>query len=60
MDAGVINVYGNHWIPSPGYAYLSNGEVWTDGLFLGRTDSIDRWHETNEEPPNLEDEEDVV
>lgn len=46
-----MNDYANHWIPSPEYAYLSNGETWTDGLFLGRTDSIGNWHDTNEEPP---------
>lgn len=52
----MINDYGNHWIPSPGYKYLSNGKVWTDSIFLGRTDSIENWHDTNEEPPEPEDE----
>ena len=52
----MINDFSNHWIPSPGYAYLSNGETWTDGLFLGRTDSIDNWHDTSDEQPVLEDE----
>ena len=52
----MINDYGNHWIPSPGYAYLSNGTTWTDGLFLGRKNSIDNWHDTNNEPPAPEDE----
>lgn len=52
----MINDYGNHWIPSPGYKYLSNGTIWTDGLYLGRTDSIERWNDTNDEPPAPEDE----
>lgn len=52
----MINDYGNHWIPGDGYKYLSNGTTWTDGLFLGRTDSIDHWHDTNDEPPAPEDE----
>ena len=49
------NDYKNHWIPSPGYQYLSNGEVWTDGIFLGASDRIENWHDTNDEPP-VEDE----
>lgn len=56
MDAGMINDFGNHWIPSPGYIYLSNGAVWTNDLYLGRTDSIDNWHDTHDEPPEPEDE----
>lgn len=52
----MINPYGNYWIPSDGYEYLSNGEVWTDGIYLGRNDSITNWHDTNEEPPAPEDE----
>lgn len=54
------NDYKNHWIPSDGYKYLSNGEVWTDGIFLGTSDRPENWHDTNDEPPTLEDEEDVV
>lgn len=53
----MINTHGNHWIPSPGYEYLSNGEVWTDGIFLGRTDSIAHWHDTNDAPPEPEEDE---
>lgn len=52
----MINPHDNYWIPSPGYKYLSNGEVWTDGIFLGRTDDINHWHDTNDEPPAPEDE----
>ncbi len=57
MDAGMRNDYKNHWIPDDGYKYLSNGEVWTDGIFLGKSDSINNWHDTNDDPPS-EDEED--
>ena len=52
----MINDYGNHWIPGDGYKYISDGTIWTDGLFLGRTDSIDNWHDTNDEPPASEPE----
>lgn len=52
----MINDYANHWIPSPGYKYLSNGVVWTDSIYLGASDNIDNWHDTNDEPPEPEDE----
>lgn len=51
----MINVEGNKWIPSEGFNYISNGEVWTDSIILGATDSISNWHDTNEEPPTPED-----
>ena len=47
----MINPHDNYWIPSPGYTYLSNGEVWTDSIYLGASDRIDNWHDTNDEPP---------
>ena len=47
----MINVSGNHWIPSDGFKYISNGTAWSDGIYLGRTDSISNWHDTNDEPP---------
>jgi hypothetical protein len=53
----MINTGGNNWIPSPGFAYISNGEVWTDSIQLGANDRIENWHDTNENPP--EPEEDV-
>ena len=46
----MINVQGNLWIPSGGYKYLSNGTVYTDSIYLGSRDSIDNWHDTNDEP----------
>ena len=51
----MINVRGNEWIPSQGYKYLSNGEIWTDSIYLGRTGRIEDWHDTNEEPPSDDD-----
>ena len=54
----MINMGGNHWIPGEGYKYLTDGEVFTDGIFLGANDSINRWHDTNDEPtdePTAED-----
>lgn len=47
----MINVGGNLWIPSEGFKYITNGEVYTDSILLGRTDSINNWHDTNDEPP---------
>ena len=49
------NLHGNYWVPDDGYTYLSNGEVWTDGLYLGAADRIENWHDTNDEPPGPED-----
>lgn len=50
------NVQGNLWIPDEGYKYITNGEVYTDSIYLGKNDSIDNWHDTNDEPPEPEDE----
>ena len=47
----MINVSGNHWIPGEGYRYITNGTVYSDGIFLGRSDDIANWHDTNDEPP---------
>ena len=59
MDGGVINVKDNYWVPGEGYAWLSNGEVWSDGIYLGCRDSIDNWYDTNEDPPESEEQEGV-
>ena len=45
------NDHDNHWIPAPGYAWVSDGEIWTTDIYLGASDTIDRWHGTNDEPP---------
>lgn len=37
------------------YKYISNGSVWTDCVVLGRTDRVENWHDTNEEPPEPEE-----
>lgn len=50
------NVQGNLWVPSDGYKYITNGEVYTDSIYLGAKDSINNWHDTNDEPPEPEDE----
>jgi len=46
----MINVSGNKWIPSEGFAFISNGEVCSDSIFLGKDDNIENWYDTNEEP----------
>lgn len=48
----MINPHDNFWIPGEGYKYLSNGTVWSNGIYLGKSDSIDNWHDTNDEPPD--------
>lgn len=50
------NVQGNLWIPDEGYKYITNGEVYTDSIYLGARDSISNWRDTNDEPPEPEDE----
>lgn len=50
----MINVQGNKWIPAEGYKYITNGSVYTDSIYLGSRDSIDNWHDTNDEPPEPE------
>lgn len=52
----MINVHDNYWIPGEGFKYISNGEVWSEGIYLGSLDSIDNWHDTNDEPPEPEEE----
>lgn len=47
----MINTRNNEWIPSEGFKYLTNGTVWTESLIIGRSDNIENWHDTNEEPP---------
>ena len=44
-------ISGNIWVPSTGYKYLTNGEVFSNQIWLGRTDSISNWHDTSDEPP---------
>lgn len=52
----MINPHDNFWIPGEGYKYLSNGTVWSEGIYLGKADSINNWHDTNDEPPVPEEE----
>lgn len=46
----MINVRDNYWIPSEGYKYVTNGEVFSNGIYLGINDSPENWHDTNDEP----------
>ena len=50
----MTNPHDNYWIPSDGYKYLTNGETWTDSIYLGDGADINAWHDTNEEPPDGE------
>ncbi len=49
----MINVSGNLWIPSEGYQYLTDGTTWTDSIYLGKGHDINRWHDTNDETPEV-------
>lgn len=55
MDRNMINVQGNQWVPSEGYKYITNGIVTTGMIYLGRADSIENWHDTNDEPEEITD-----
>lgn len=49
---------GNKLMPSDGFAYITNGEVYSTLVYLGNNDSSENWHDTNEAPqdePSLED-----
>lgn len=37
--------------PSEGYTYITNGETYSTGLYLGNHDSEANWHDTNDKPP---------
>ncbi len=50
------NIEGNKWIPSDGFKYISNGETWAESINIGQSDNIANWHDTNEEPPEPEEE----
>ena len=52
----MVNLHDNYWVPSDGYKYLTNGEVYTDSIYLGKGQNINVWHDTNGEPPEPEDE----
>lgn len=47
----LYNDYGRHWVPVEGYAWVSDGTIWTTDIYLGRRDTIERWHGTNDDPP---------
>lgn len=37
--------------PDAGFQYVTNGEVFTDLVKLGKDDRAENWQNTNEEPP---------
>ena len=47
----MTNLHDNLWMPDEGYKYLTNGEIWTDSIYLGDGASVAAWHDTNDEPP---------
>lgn len=52
----MVNLHDNYWVPSDGYKYLTNGEVYTDSIYLGKGQNINVWHDTNDEPTEPENE----
>ena len=53
-------IEGNKLTPDEGYKYITNGEVWSDLVYLGINDSVDNWHDTNDEPPDPEYDEEAT
>ena len=49
MDSSMI-IDDNKLRPSEGYKYITNGEVFSELVYLGIYDSADNWHDTNDEP----------
>lgn len=43
---------GNKLMPSEGFAYITNGEVYSTLVYLGKNDSSENWHDTNDELPD--------
>lgn len=43
---------GNKITPGDGYARITNGEVYSTLVYLGKNDSPTNWHDTNDEPPD--------
>lgn len=56
----MINVHDNYWIPGEGFKYLSNGVIFSEGIFLGTNDGISNWHDTNDEPPTPVEDDDAT
>lgn len=52
----MINPHDNYWIPSDGYKYITNGSAYSEGVYLGKNDRPENWHDTNDEPPEPEEE----
>lgn len=46
----------NVYVPDDGYKYIAKGDMFCTQIKLGKADSIDNWHDTNDEPPESEDE----
>lgn len=47
----MINLTLNEYVPSEGFKYVTNGIIFTTALSIGKNESIDNWHDTNDEPP---------
>lgn len=44
-------IVGNRLTPSDGFKYITNGSIYSTLVYLGKFDSADNWHDTNDEPP---------
>lgn len=37
--------------PDNNYKYVTNGKIYSTLVYLGKSDEISNWHNTNKEPP---------
>ena len=42
---------GRNLYPGEGFKYITNGTFFSDWTILGKTDTPENWHDTNDEPP---------
>lgn len=38
-------------MPDNNYKYITNGKIYSTLVYLGKSDEISNWHNTNKEPP---------
>lgn len=51
----------SYWLtPGEGYTYITDGNTITDLAIVGSIEASRNWHDTNEEPPIDESEEEIT
>lgn len=46
----------NVYVPDDGYKYICKNDLFATQIKLGKNDDISNWHDTNDEPPEPQDE----